>query len=102
MKAEWKVIPRVEKTYLPGAMMPTQRIAGYDLVEYCDGAEVRRHEYATEHEATVFRKVAEAEYRKHLDEREDPPSPWLVALVWSAMFVAAIAIVKLAFMALGD
>ena len=95
MKAEWKVIPRVEKKYLPGAMVPTQQIAGYDLVEYCDGTEVRRHEYTTEQEATIFKKIAESEYKKHLEEREDLPSPWFIAAFWSVVLIFAIALVKL-------
>lgn len=95
-RAKWLVVPRVEKNYLPGAMVPTQRIVGYDLVEYYDGTEVRRHEYATQFEAEVFGKIAKAEYKKHLEKRGDPPSPWLVAAFWAVAFVFAIAVVKLA------
>lgn len=96
MNCEWKVIPRVEKRYLPNAMMPTLTTVGYDVMEYRDGREAWRHEFSTLAEAETFAEHERRSYKEHLAHHDDPPSPWLVAAFWSVVLIFAIAIVKLA------
>lgn len=103
MKAEWKVIPRVEKKYLPGAMMPAQRIAGYDLVEYCDGTEVRRHEYSTKEEAELFAANEREQYLAHLESigKAEIPSPVIVCLTYMTVIILTVVMVRLVLWLIG-
>lgn len=95
MNYEWKVIPRVEKTYPPGATVPIPTTVRYDVMEYRDGREAWRNEFSTLAEAEVFAEHERQSYKEHLAHRNDPPSPLLVAAFWSVVLLFAIALVKL-------
>lgn len=88
------VAPRFEKYFLPGAVAPCNKIAGYDVVECYDGVEVRRHEFQTQIEAEHFAKQEREFYYEYVLRRGVRPR-WIPATVLATGFVAVIIIVRL-------
>lgn len=90
LPTSFHVAPRFEKYLLPNAVTPSNKIAGYDVIECRDGVEIGRHEFTTRQEAELFAQH-EREFYLSYASRDGGPFPrWLEAIVLAFIFLATI------------